>query len=393
MIKRTISDSLNRYLKSFPVVLVTGSRQVGKTTLVRKMLPKYKYILLEDPDQRSLALSDPRRFLESNPSPAIFDEFQNVPNLTAYLQGLVDENRKKSGQFVLTGSQSFIVMEQAIQSLAGRIGILTMYGLSSEELPPSALKMDDHSLGHLILRGTYPELWGNQNINERDWYGSYVQTYIERDVRKLANVGDLLAFERFVRVCASRTGQVLNNSDIAADSGVSVPTVQRWLSILQATFLICLVQPFFENLSSRVRKAPKLYFMDTGLAAYLMGFRDASTVIGSPQYGALFETLVYSDFIKKSSAEGEIPEHYYLQTKTKVGADLLVRKNQKFMVIEIKGNKTLTPELATQLVATHSALGKKTSDYFLVGPFSKASEFVSHGLRIQARPWTEMIYR
>jgi predicted AAA+ superfamily ATPase len=371
MIKRMIFPSFQRYLTSFPVVLVTGSRQVGKTTLVRDLPSTYRYVLLEDPDSRNLALTDPRRFLEAHPPPIIFDEFQNVPELTGFLQGLIDENRAKKGQYVLTGSQNFLMMEQVNQSLAGRIGILTMYGLSSKELPAPALDTDDETLGKLLLRGTYPELWSNEKLQERDWYGSYVQSYIERDVRKLANVGDLLAFERFVRLCAARTGQVLNFSDLASDTGISVPTAQRWLSILQATFLVRLVQPFFENITSRVRKAPKLYFMDTGLAGYLMGFRDARTMLSSPQYGPLFETLVYSDFIKKTSAEGEIPEHYYLQTKTKVGADLLIRKNQKWIVAEIKGSKTFSTELTSALVATGAALGDRDDGFFILGPYQK----------------------
>ena len=283
-------------------------------------------------------------------------------------------------------------MEQVSQSLAGRIGILTMYGLSSEELPLAALEVKDDSLGKLILRGTYPELWDDLQIQERDWYGSYVQTYIERDVRRLANVGDLLTFERFVRVCAARTAQVLNLSDLSSDSGISVPTAQRWLSILQATYLVRLVQPYFENIVSRVRKAPKLYFMDTGLASYLMGFRDATTILNSPQYGALFETLVYTDFIKRTSAEGEIPEHYYLQTKSKVGADLLIRKGQGLTVIEIKGGKTFSPELVGQLVATNSVLGSKASGFFVLGPYEDSIELKIRGVRIQVCPWNKMVY-
>jgi predicted AAA+ superfamily ATPase len=392
MINREISSALLRYLKSFPVVLITGSRQVGKTTLVRSSLQNFKYVLLEDPDRKNLALTDPRRFLEAYPPPTILDEFQNVPNLTGFLQGVVDENRNKAGQFVLTGSQNFLMMEQVNQSLAGRIGILTMYGLSSKELPASAKANNDEALGNLILRGTYPELWSHPEIVTRDWYGSYVQSYIERDVRRLAQVGDLLAFERFVRVCAARTGQVLNYSDLASDSGVSVPTAQRWLSILQSTFIVKLVPPYFENISSRVRKAPKLYFMDTGLAAYLMGFRDPSSVLGSPQYGALFETLVYGDFIKQTSADGEVPEHYYLQTKSKVGADLIIRDGQKLKIIEIKAARTLSPAQADQLIATKAELNDKISELILVGPFENSTQFVIHKNKIQVRSWTDLTY-
>lgn len=379
-------------MRTFPVVLIMGSRQVGKTTLARDLLKNYKYVLLEDPDMRSLALADPKRFLESHTPPVIFDEFQNVPSLTSYLQGMVDENRHRKGQIVLTGSQNFLMMEQVNQSLAGRIGILTMYGLSSTELPASALNVDDECLGRLLLRGTYPELWSSPEIAERDWYGSYVQTYIERDVRKLANVGDLLIFERFVRVCAAHTGQVINLSSIASDTGVSVPTVQRWLSILEATYIIRLVQPFIGNLTSRIRKAPKMYFMDTGLAVYLMGFRDSQSVMGSPQYGALFETLVYSDFVKRTSAEGEIPEHYYLQTATKAGADLLVRTQKKLIAIEIKGGKTLTVDLADQLRATAKFLMEPVSGFFLLGPYAKSTDFRHGEIEVHARPWPTMTY-
>ena len=369
-------------------VLLTGSRQVGKTTLVREVLGKtYKYVLLEDPDQRAMAIADPKRFLEKYPDPVIFDEFHQAPELVSYLQGLIDQERKKKGRFVLTGSQNFLMMEQIAQSLAGRMGILVLYGLHSDELPASTLANNDHALGQLLLRGTYPELWSETEILASDWYASYVQTYLERDVRRLTNVGDLASFERFIRVCATRSAQNVNFAEIASDSGVSPSTAQRWLAVLEATYLIRLVQPYHANISSRIKKSPKLYFMDTGLASYLMGFRDTTALLGSPRYGALFETLVYSNFVKKMSSRGDLPNHYYLQTKSKVGVDLVIEKQSKLDLVEIKGTKTLTPVLAEQLVATAHEFKKKVSQCYLLGPFNEQREFQVDGILIKAMPW------
>jgi predicted AAA+ superfamily ATPase len=391
MIKRSISSVFRRYMNSFPAVLVSGPRQVGKTTLVRAELKNsHKYILLEDPDQRRLAEEDPKRFLEHSTPPVIYDEFQRVPELSSYLQGLIDSNRQKKGQYILTGSQNFLMLEQISQSLAGRVGILEMYGLSSEELPKEALNVDDSSLGKLMLKGGYPELWQDQNIQPHDWYSSYVQTYIERDVRRLINVGDLASFNRFLRVCAARTAQPLNHSDIASDAGVSPTTSQRWLSLLETTHLIKLVQPYYTNLTSRIRKSPKLYFTDTGLAAYLMGFRDPTALIHSPQYGALFETLTYSNFLKKAANSGEVNEHFYLQTQSRAGVDLIIQRNTELDLVEIKGAKTVSPNLAEQLVKTHKLLGKKVRSCFLASPVEEARKFKHQGSLIQSIPWHQL---
>lgn len=391
MINRLITPTLKRYLKSFPVVLITGARQTGKTTLVQNLLEKsHKYILLENPETRSLAINDPNRFLEQNSFPAIFDEFQLVPELTSYLQGIIDKNRDKKGIFVLTGSQSFSMMEQVTQSLAGRVGILNLYGLSSLELPKADLNSTDENLGKLILRGTYPELWKSKEILPRDWFSSYFQTYLERDVRRLANVGDLSAFERFLIICASRTGQVLNKASIASDSGISTTTAQRWLSILEQSYIIKLVQPYYKNLSSRVRKNPKLYFLDTGLASHLMGFKSPETVINSPQYGAIFETLVYSNFIKKNSSLGDIPEHYYLETKSKIGVDFLIKEENRFNLFEIKGSKTFNSSLCEQLVKTKNELKNEAKTCNLIMASDKETITSVSGVEINIMPWHQM---
>jgi len=220
------------------------------------------------------------------------------------------------------------MMEQVTQSLAGRAGILTIYGLSSREVPRKDLGVDDIRLSKFLLKGTYPALWASPEIEPRDWFGSYVQTYFERDVRRLAQVGDLAAFERFVRACAIRTAQTLNISDLSSDTGVSQETARRWLSILQATHIVFTLQPWFTNLTSRIKKAPKLYFLHCGLAAYLMDFKEKTSILNSPQLGALFEPLVLTDVYKNLSIQGNRPEIYYLQTKSKIGADLVIPHNE-----------------------------------------------------------------
>jgi predicted AAA+ superfamily ATPase len=396
MIKRDFSITLRSYLKTFPAILVTGARQVGKTTILKNILSKtHKYVLLEDLDTRDLAINDPRTFFKKYSPPIIIDEFQYAPGLVNYLQGLIDNKRDKSGQIILTGSQNFQMMMQITQSLAGRIGILPLYGLSSLEilnLPNHPFKdnlSSKESIAKLILRGTYPELWKNDQIKTRDWMNSYVQTFLERDLRQLAQVGDLSSFERFLKVVATRTGQVLNVSDVANDCGISQPTAQKWLSILERAYIIKLVDPFLNNLTSRVKKAKKIYFLDTGLASFLMGFRDWTSILQSPQIGALFETLVYSDFIKRTANEGEIPEHYYLQTKSKVGVDFILQKNLKLNLYEIKFTKTYQNKLLDQLLLTSTQF-KNINSLNLLMPTQESYETKISGQNIYIQNWNEM---
>lgn len=390
MISRDFSSVLSSYLESFPAVLVLGARQVGKTTLLKKHLSKtHTYLLLEDPDLRELAINDPRSFLKKFPPPIIIDEFQHAPQLVNYLQGIIDQKRSLKGQIVLTGSQNFQMMEQVTQSLAGRIGVLTLYGLSSLEIYKNEKIISSEDLGKLILRGTYPELWKEKNLKTKDWIASYVQTFLERDLRQLAQVGDLASFERFLKVTAVRTGQVLNVSELAKDCGVSSPTAQKWISILERAYVIRLVQPYYNNLTSRVRKASKLYFLDTGLASYLMGFRDTEALLQSPQIGALFETLVYSDFIKRTANLGDIPEHFYLQTKSKVGIDFIIQKNQMLNLFEVKFSQTFQNRLAEQLAMTAPQL-RKINSLNLLMPTVKDFETKIGDLIINIKNWNQM---
>lgn len=390
MINRDFSAVLSSYLKSFSAILVLGARQVGKTTLLKNHLTKsHKYVLLEDPDCRELAINDPRTFLKQFPPPLIIDEFQHAPQLVNYLQGLIDDNRDLKGQFILTGSQNFQMMEQITQSLAGRIGVLTLYGLSSLEIKSIDSLTTYESISKLILRGTYPELWKNTEIRTRDWMSSYVQTFLERDLRQLAQVGDLATFERFLKVTAARTGQVLNISELAKDCGVSPPTAQKWLSILERAYIIRLVQPYYNNLTSRVRKASKLYFLDTGLASFLMGYRDPTALLQSPQIGALFDTLVYSDFVKRTANQGEIPEHFYLQTKSRIGVDFIIQKNQIIDLIEVKFSSTFHNKLAEQLTITAPHF-QNVGTLNLLMPTEKSFETKIADFSVNIKNWNQM---
>jgi predicted AAA+ superfamily ATPase len=389
MISRDFSSVVHSFLESFSALLVLGARQVGKTTLLRQLLSKsHKYVLLEDPDMRELAVNDPRNFLARFPPPLIIDEFQYAPDLASYLQGVIDNNRDLRGQIVLTGSQNFQMMEQVAQSLAGRIGVLTMYGLSSSEIEKDTVHAPA-AIAELILRGTYPELWKDDKIKTRDWMSSYVQTFLERDLRRLAQVGDLATFERFLKVTAARTGQVMNFSELASDCGISPPTAIKWLSVLERAYVIRLVQPFLNNLTSRVRKANKLYFLDTGLASFLMGFRDTEALLQSPQIGSLFENLVYADFIKRTANQGEVPEHFYLQTKSKLGVDFIVQRNRRLALYEIKFTRTFQNRLAEQLVLTAPTL-KDYRSLNLIMPTPESFSTEVDGFRVDVKNWSRM---
>ncbi len=360
---------------------------MGKTTLLKTVLGKsHRYVLLEDPDIRAHALSDPRGFLEQYSGPVIFDEFQYVPELLSYLQGIIDDDRLSKGRFVLTGSQSFEMMERVTQSLAGRAGILTLYGLCSEECPPMHDSWTMEELAKAIFRGSYPELWMQQSISPTDWFGSYLRTYIERDLRNLTQVGDLVVFERFVRLCAIRTGQLLNISELGRDAGVSHSTAQRWLSVLERAYLVHLVQPFYENLNSRIKKSPKLYFLDTGLAAFLMGFKAPEIMLGAPQWGALFETWVIAEWIKKNAAQGALPEHYFLESKTGIGVDLMLREAERWNLFEIKATKTITEQSMVQLKKTAALLGARAAKQTLIASVSEKR--IQSG--VQILPWQEI---
>lgn len=342
MIYRDLEKSLLRYNK-FPVVGVFGPRQSGKTTLVKKYYNKHKYLNLEDPDIREFAEQDPRGFLKANENPygIILDEFQYVPQILSYIQIEADE-KKRPGYFVLTGSQNFLMNQAITQSLAGRIGILTLLPLSINELSDSKILTEANQL---IINGGYPRIY-TENISPEDFYPSYIHSYVERDVRQLVNVENLRTFQKFMRLCASRVGQLLNVSDLAMNCGINQKTVENWLSILEASYILYLLTPYNENFNKRVIKTPKLFFYDTGLVCSLLGIKTSNDVSLSPWKGHLFECLIISDFFKQFYNDGKSPQLYFWRDKNGLlEVDCLIKRSLELFPVEIKSTQTSSSEL------------------------------------------------
>lgn len=373
-INRTLEKSIKKIEKDYPVVMITGPRQVGKTTLLRtvneKRDEKVNYVSLDDLTIRSLAIEEPELFLRTYKYPIIIDEFQYAPNLLTYIKIIVDEVRFKSlkdnnikcnGLFYLTGSQAFETMENVSESLAGRVGILELHGLTNRELeekeetfflPEEEIlrskdkieEIDTISIYEKILKGSYPEIYKNKDINIRKYYETYITTYIERDIRKLINIQDEVKFLKFITNVAARTGQELNMNDICNEVGINNMTGDKWLSILVNTKLVYLLQPYSNNNISRIVKKPKIYFMDTGLACYLVGYLDAITLEKSAYNGAIFETYVVSEIIKSYTNNGmDAKKHlFYYRDNNGREIDLIIIYNNKVYPIEIK--KSSNPE-------------------------------------------------
>lgn len=386
MILRKISPLFLKALAQFPVVVITGARQVGKSTLCREALKdSHNYVSLEDPNVRARALDDPKTFLLSHKAPIIIDEIQYVPNLVHYIQTLVDQNRQSYGQYVLTGSQNFLLMQQVSQSLAGRAMLLDLYALSALEIsnqPPT----NPQPLAELILRGQYPELWARSDLDSQFWMGSYIRLYLERDVRQILKVDDLQLFERFIKLTAVQTGQVLNQSRLASDVGVSVPTIKRWLSLLEASYQIVLLPAFQTNLKKRITKAPKLYFCDTGIASYLMGFSDTQSLLASPHFGALFETLVVMENMKQRSFTVKPASPHFFRTQDGLEVDLLTEHPLYFQLDEIKANRTVNPHWKNNLEKTAKLFDKKFEGRILC----PIQEEVPLSANISAVPWWQV---
>lgn len=297
-IKREISQNLQKLIRQFPVLIVTGARQTGKTTLLRSLFFNYHYVSLDLPSLAELAEQDPSSFLSQFPKPLLIDEAQYAPKLFRHIKQLVDADRNHMGQFILTGSQKFNLMKEVSDSLAGRCVWLELEGLSATEIFPSALNLSYNEIARLLIRGSLPELWQRLELPAADYYRSYLATYLERDVRQILNVGSLRDFERFIRVCATRSGQLLNKTEMAKDVGISVKTVNDWLSVLEASNQISLLEPYFSNPGKRVIKSPKLFFCEVGLFSFLLGLSE-QTLASSPFVGHLWETFIYAELRKQ----------------------------------------------------------------------------------------------
>lgn len=339
-IERRASLTATRLARGFPIVWLTGPRQSGKTTLARHLRPDLPYVSLEQPDEREFAASDPRGFLARFPEGAILDEIQSAPELPSWIQGIVDTDARM-GLFVLTGSQQPAIAQTISQSLAGRVGRVELLPLAGAELLSAGLL--PKSLDDVMFTGGYPTLF-DREVSPTDWLGNYVATYIERDVRQLTSVRDLESFTRFLRMCAARSGQVLNMSALGADAGVSSVTVKSWLSILRATYVLDFVEPYYANLTTRLAKQPKLLFLDVGLMAYLLGIRDSSQIASHPLRGALFETWGLTEVMKWWRNAGTDTRLTFLRDKHGGEVDAVFDRDGSFNAVEFKSGATVASD-------------------------------------------------
>ena len=383
-IPRSLEPVLKRASREFPAVVLTGPRQSGKTTLLKELFKdSYRYVSLELPDIRAAASNDPRGFLELNPPPVIFDEVQYCPDLLPYIKERIDAHRGKRGQFLLTGSQNLLLLERITETLAGRAAMLNLLPLSFREIqgtPNSPFPWEKKetpalrsglSLPELwgsLLRGGYPELAADPARDTALWHSSYIQTYLERDVRSLRQVGDLTLFQTFLRALAARSGQLLNLTEMSRDLGVAVNTAKAWLSVLEASFQVIILRPYFANVGKRLVKTPKVYFTDTGTLCHLAGLKDPEHAASGPMGGQIFETAVLAEIVKTLRNRAEDPKVYFWRTSSGVEVDILLDTGPRLIPIEAKLSSTPSPSMAGGITSFMKDFGKKSSQGYLVHP-------------------------
>jgi len=357
MIPRDTGQIIRKLRWQFPVITLTGPRQSGKTTLLKSLYTDIPYVSLEDIDVRNTALSDPRGFLSNYPGGAVLDEVQRTPELFSYIQGVIDRNKKI--HFVLSGSQNFLVLENISQSLAGRAAILKLLPFSISELQHEKLVSETYE--QLIFTGMYPAIY-DRKIDPEYFYPSYINTYIERDVRMIKNIENLNSFSNFLQLCAGRAGQIVNLNSLATDAGISPNTAKSWLSILEASFIIFFLHPYYENYNKRIIKSPKLYFYDTGLVCSLLGISSANQVKLFHSKGALFENMIITDLIKNRLHNGINPRFYFWQNKTGQEIDLIIDQPEGPVPFEIKSGMTMNENYFTNLKYWQKLTGEKAEN-------------------------------
>ncbi|MDX2285799.1 MAG: ATP-binding protein [Bacteroidia bacterium] len=363
MIPRQAAAKLRVLAAQFRSVAVIGPRQSGKTTLSRACFPDKPYASLETPETRRFALDDPKGFLASYPDGAILDEIQRAPELLSWLQQRLDEDGRR-GLFILTGSNNFLLLEQITQSLAGRAAYLDLLPLSFSEWHPTLGSQPP--LDEVLLKGGYPAILA-EGADPQDWFAAYVRTYVERDVRQIKNLGNLLAFERLLALCAGRVGQLLNTSHLANELGVDVKTVQSWLGILQASYIIHLLPPYFQNFSKRIVKTPKLYFCDTGLAAYLLRIGDTRALGLHPLRGALFENFILNELLKNRLNQGLRSNLYFWRDQGGHELDVLIDEGDQVIPVEIKSGQTVHQDFFKGLQYWRALTGRDTAGRIYYG--------------------------
>lgn len=379
MITRDAEDTLRELAAGFPVVGITGPRQSGKTTLARAVFPDKPYVSLEDPDTREHAGGDPRGFLAAYPDGAVLDEVQRCPDLFSYLQGVVDREGSP-GKFVLTGSQQFGMVSAITQSLAGRVGLLALLPFSLAELERGGV-VPGH-VDELLWRGGYPPIH-DRPVDPALWYGSYVQTYLERDVRQQIQVRDLDLFQRFLRLCAGRTGQLLNLSALGDEAGVSHNTARAWLSVLEASYIIHRLPPHHRNFNKRLVKTPKLHFLDPGLAAWLMGIEEPGQLAVHPLRGALFESWVVAEHLKARFNRGRPSNLAFWRDRHGQEVDLVLEQGGLLQPVEIKAGATVSRDAFRGLERWRELAGEAATDPVLV----YAGEEGRKQRGVQVMPW------
>lgn len=343
-IERQISDYVKKVAGMYPVVTICGPRQSGKTTLARHLFPTYDYVSMEDPGRRLQFENDPRGFLALHPAPCIIDEVQNTPSLLSYLQGIVDE-QNTPGMYILTGSRQMELQESITQSLAGRSAMVDLLPLSCAELTAADIR---HTRDEALYYGGLPRLY-TEGIPPEIAYSNYMRTYVERDVRQLINIKNLSAFETFIRLLAARVGQIINYSSLASDVGVSAPTIKEWVSMLEASYLIFTVHPYYNNFGKRLTKSPKIFFTETGLVTALLDINSPSQVARDPLIGSIYENLVVSEFLKTRLNAGLRPNLYFYRDAHGFEIDLILDIKRRPLPIEIKSAMTYTPALTKNL--------------------------------------------
>lgn len=352
-IDRNIAPALQRLAAQRPAVVLTGARQAGKTSLLKRLFPDHAFVSLDLPAEASLAEEDSASFLARHPPPLVVDEVQYAPGLFRHLKADIDAHRKEKGRFVLTGSQKFLLMKGVSDSLAGRVAVLELEPLSWAEIHAALPRF---SLEEVLLRGGYPELYDEPELDHREYYRSYLATYLERDVRSLLNVGSLRDFERFVRVCALRSGQLVNKAELARDVGISAPTANQWLSVLMASNQVFLLEPWFHNKSKSLVKSPKLYWGDAGFLAWLLGIQSSDELFRSPYVGAIWETFVYAELRKRQVAAQDGASLFFYRDRSRE-VDFLIHRGGRFELLEAKWSLTPTPRDAQPLHDVAELLG------------------------------------